>query len=99
MVMAEDEIRAEERPEPPEWVAEKFRGAENPIEAQARSYAEAEKEMGRLRSEQERQQREFSEALSQLAQEQQERQQQYQQQQYTPQTDPLLSAAQRAYEE
>jgi hypothetical protein len=88
--------QVEEQPEPPEWVAEKFRSAENPIEAQARSYAEAEREMSRLRSETERQQKEFSEALSSLA----EKEQQYQQQpQYMPQTDPLLAAAQRAYEE
>jgi hypothetical protein len=95
--MAEDEIRAEEVAAPPEWVAEKFQSAENPVEAQARGYAEAEREMTRLRNEYERQQKEFSEALSQLAE--QQPQQQYQQPQYAPQQDPLLSAAQRAYEE
>jgi hypothetical protein len=97
MAADEQQVQAEERAEPPEWVAEKFRGADNPVEAQARSYAEAEREMSRLRSEYERQQKEFSEALSSLAE--QERQQPYQQQQYQPQADPLLSAAQRAYEE
>src|SRR5262245_13207706 len=86
---------------PPEWVAEKFRGADNPVEAQARSYAEAEREMSRMRSENERQQREFSEALASLSAQEQERarEQQFQQQQYQPQSDPLLQAAQRAYEE
>jgi hypothetical protein len=97
--MADDEpTQVEEKPEPPEWVAEKFRGADNPVEAQARSYAEAEREMGRMRSENERQQREFSEALSSLAEK--EQQQAFQAQpQYAPQADPLLAAAQRAYEE
>jgi hypothetical protein len=96
MAADEQQVQAEERAEPPEWVAEKFRSADNPLEAQARGYAEAEREMTRLRSEYERQQKEFSEALSSLA----AQEPQYQQQpQYAPQSDPLLSAAQRAYEE
>jgi len=95
----EQQIQAEERPEPPEWVAEKFRGADNPLEAQARGYAEAEREMARLRNDNERQRREFSEALSQLSVQEQQQAQQYQQQQWAPQSDPLLNAAQRAYEE
>jgi len=96
-----DELQAaveEGRVDPPDWVAEKFRSADNPIEEQARSYAEAEREMNRLRSEYERQQKEFSEALSSLAEKEQEQRFQMQPQ-YAPQTDPLLSAAQRAYEE
>jgi len=82
-------------PEIPEWVEEKFRSADNPVEAQARSYAESEREMTRIRTEYERQQREFSEALQQIS----EREPAPQQQQYQPQTDPLLAAAQRAYDE
>jgi hypothetical protein len=96
--MAEDpEVQQQEAPEIPDFIEDRFRGADNPVEAQARSYAEARREMDRIRSESERQQREFSEALSSLS----EREQQFQapQQQYAPQADPLLSAAQRAYEE
>lgn len=87
------QVQAEvEAPELPDWVEERFRSAENPVEAQARSYAEAQREMNRVRSESERQQREFSEALSSLSA-------QPEQPQYAPQSDPLLAAAQRAYEE
>ena len=95
--MAEDpNLQAEQQettPELPDWVEERFRSAENPVEAQARSYAEAQREMNRVRSESERQQREFSEALASLSAQPEP------QQQYAPQQDPLLQAAQRAYEE
>jgi len=80
-------------PETPDWVEEKFRSHENPVEAQARSYSEASREMARIRTESERQQKEFTAALETLSA-QEERQSQ---QQTYP--DPLLNAAQRAYEE
>lgn len=74
----------------PEWLPQQF---ETP-EALAKSYDEARREMDRLRSENERQSREFSEALSRI----EAAQQTPPQQQYNPNADPLIIAAQNAWD-
>lgn len=75
----------------PEWLLEKFGSPED----QARAYAESEKEMQRMRSEMDRQQAQFAEALQNMESlrvpEQDQRQPVY-----DPQNDPLLASYQQA---
>lgn len=73
----------------PDWLPDKFKSPED----LARSYSEAERELGRLRSETERQQREFSEALAAIGENQPP------QQTWNPTQDPTIAAYNRALEE
>lgn len=84
------ESGGEPTPERPAWLPEKFESGE----AFAQSYAEAEKEMARLRNDSQRQEREFTEALQRIEASTAQRQPAY-----NPQQDPLLSAAQRAWDD
>lgn len=73
----------------PEWLAEKFAKPED----LAKSYEEAEKEMGRLRSEMEAQGRQFSEALQEMTAESQR-----QKPAYDPSADPDVTAFREGFE-
>lgn len=95
--MADDKTPEGEQPETPavpEYIEERFRSAENPLEAQARGYAEAQREMNRLRSESERERKQFTEALTQL-----EAAQTPAPVPFNPNADPLVQLAQKAWEE
>lgn len=74
----------------PEWLPEKFK---DPADM-AKSYEEAEKEMGRLRSEMEQQGRQFSEAIQEMTAETQRQSAQ----KYDPNADPDVVAFEQAYE-
>lgn len=73
-----------EAPEKPEWLEERF----SSVEDQAKSYAEARREMNRMRSEMEQQGRQFAEALQEVTAEQQRQTQR----QYDPNADPDVQA-------
>jgi len=75
----------------PEWLLEKF---ESP-EAQAQAYAEAEREMGRMREEMARERDQFQSALQNLEALRLEEPQRPQQA-YAPENDPLLQQYQNA---
>jgi hypothetical protein len=73
----------------PDWLLEKFTSPED----QARAYADAEREMSRLRSEMEREREQFSEALQNMENLQVAPPQQNV---YSPEQDPLLQQYQQA---
>jgi len=81
--------------ERPDFLLEKFETPED----QARAYAEAEKEMSRMREEMSREREQFTQALQNLESlrpEEQSYQQPQQQQPYNPENDPLLTQYQTA---
>jgi hypothetical protein len=87
---------SESQVERPEFLLEKFETAED----QAKAYAEAEREMSRMREEMQRDRDQFTAALQNLEelrpQEQQPYQQPAQQQPYDPNADPLMQQYQQA---
>jgi hypothetical protein len=87
--MSEIETEQEDRPE---WLLEKF---ESP-EAQAQAYAEAEREMSRMREEMSRQADQFQAALQNLEQLRPEEPNYPPQQVYSPEQDPMLVQYQNA---
>jgi hypothetical protein len=79
--------------ERPDWLLEKFTSPED----QARAYADAEREMQRMRSEMERERSQFADALQNLENlRPEETPQQPQQNVYSPDSDPLLQSYQQA---
>ncbi len=91
-VQVEEEIAAEQ----PEWLDPKFAAADNPVEAQARSYAEAQRliqERGREAGDAERRAADAEQRLAEL--------EAAQQQQYVGngEQNPLVTAYERAFEE
>jgi len=82
---------SEQEPERPEWLLDKF---ETP-DAQAQAYAEAEREMGRMREEMARERDQFQNALQNL-QDLRPEEPPMPQQVYNPDQDPLLQQYQQA---
>src|SRR5215831_4897353 len=82
---------SEQEPERPEWLLDKF---ETP-DAQAQAYAEAEREMGRMREEMARERDQFQNALQNL-QDLRPEESPMPQQVYNPDQDPLLQQYQQA---
>jgi len=82
----------QEQEERPDWMVEKF----TTVEDQARAYAEAEREMGRMREEMARDRDNFQIALQNMEALRPEDQQTPPPQQYNPDQDPLLQQYQQA---
>jgi len=87
-VAADEQREAEQQPERPDWLLDKF----SSVEDQARSYAEAERRLVQQQAEIDRQREEFTSALSSLELQRNEQPPQ----RYDPSADPLVQQYQMA---